>query len=240
MLVKSSNGVQYECHDWDHTFVTHISTQDPVYNFAVGKERDIIISLLNNNKKRTFVDVGGHLGFWSLYMSEVFHQVLSFEPNPETFEYLKFNTINNKNIKIFNSALGDENSFVEVLYHVGLGTNPNISYEPEHRVNSGMSRVKKSSQGIELIKLDDLNLSDLDFLKLDCEGFELMVLKGGENTITKCFPIIVTETNGLEKTLFDVETNEVHDYLTNLGYKRIFHCDDDPGVTSNSIYTIQN
>lgn len=240
MIVKSPNGIEYECHDWDHAFVTHISIQDPVNNFAVGKEREIILNLLESRNKRTFVDVGGHLGFWSLYMSNVFENVICFEPNPETFSHLKYNTSNIKNIQLYNNALGDEDCFVEVLYHVGLNTNPEIKYGSEHRVNSGMSRVKKSSEGIKSFKLDSLEIEDLDFIKLDCEGFELMVLKGGEKTIKNCLPIIVVETNGLEKTLFNIDTNEVHDYLSKLGYERIFHCDQDPGVTSNSIYITQN
>ena len=238
MLVKSSNGVEYECHDWDHSFVTHISIQDPVHNFAVGKEREIIMNLLENRNKRTFVDVGGHLGFWSLYMSNIFEKVLCFEPNPETFSHLRYNTSKNKNIELFNNALGDEDCNVEVLYHIGYNTNPEIEYNSDQRINSGMSRVKKSSEGIKSFKLDNLEINDLDFIKLDCEGFELMVLKGGEKTIKTNSPIIVIETNGLEKTIFNVEVDEVHNYLTSLGYNRIFHCDEDPGVTSNSIYTI--
>jgi FkbM family methyltransferase len=236
MIVKSTNGVEYECHDWDNSFIAHISTQDPVHNFAVGKERQIIMTLLENRDKRTFVDVGGHLGFWSLYMSKIFKKVLCFEPNPETFSHLKYNTSKNENIKLFNNALGDEDGYVEVLYHIGYETNPEIDYKNQ-RVNSGMSRVKKSLQGIKSFKLDNLEINDLDFIKLDCEGFELMVLKGSEKTIKNNKPIIVIETNGLEKTIFNVETDEVHNYLISLGYNRIFHCNEDPGVTSNSIYT---
>jgi len=52
MIVKSTNGVEYECHDWDNSFIAHISTQDPVHNFAVGKERQIIMTLLENRDKR--------------------------------------------------------------------------------------------------------------------------------------------------------------------------------------------
>lgn len=240
MLIKTPSGLEYACHDWDHSFASHISMGDPVNNFVSGKEREIILNFLKNGKNRTFVDVGGHLGFWSLFMSKYFNKVLCFEPNPETFEYLKYNTLNNSNIELFNNALGDEECYVEVLYHIGYDTNPSINYSKEHWVNSGMSRVKKSSAGIKSIRLDSLNLDGVDFIKLDCEGYELMVLMGSENTIKKSYPIIVVETNGLEKKLYNIDTDEVDKYLIYLGYTKIFKPEDDLGVTSNSIYINKN
>jgi FkbM family methyltransferase len=196
-------------------------SQDPIENFCVGKEKEILLNNLKNFKLRSFVDIGAHLGFWSLYMSNIFETVYSFEPNIETYEFLKRNTENNKNILLHNIALGDEEILVDISY---FGD------------NSGQSKVVKNGSSVECKTLDSLNLSNIDLIKLDCEGFEFFALKGSEKTIKKYKPIIVLETNGLEKILFDLVNDEVHELLTSFGYVRIFHPDDDLGVTSNSIY----
>jgi FkbM family methyltransferase len=221
MEIKSANGHTFFCHDWDSAFHHHIRSQDPIENFCIGKEREVLTNQLNNRKLRSFVDVGAHLGFWSLYMSNIFKTVHSFEPNSETYDFLKKNTENNKNIFLYDFALGDDDSFVDMSY---FGD------------NSGMSKVVKNGTSTKCTTLDSLNLIDLDLIKLDCEGFEFFVLKGAEKTIRKYQPIIVLETNGLEKVLFDLNGTEVNEFLSMMGYKRIFHHDEDPGVTSNSIY----
>lgn len=236
MIIKSIDGKEFHCHDWDSIFHSHIRNQNPVENFAIGKEKEVLLKLLSNLNKNTFVDVGAHLGFWSIYMSSIFENVKSFEPNIETFNLLEQNTKNNKNIKLYNYALGDEETYVDISYHIGYNSNGESKYDQTQTHNSGMSRIIKNGSSVKCLKLDDLKLKNLDFLKLDCEGSELMVLKGATETITKYKPIICLETNGLEKTLFGIESSEIKMYLNSLNYKCVFSPEEDYGVTSNSIY----
>jgi hypothetical protein len=41
--------------------------------------------------------------------------------------------------------------------------------------------------------LDDLNLSKFDYVKLDCEGYEFNIVRGGENCLKEYRPVIVVE-----------------------------------------------
>ncbi len=60
----------------------------------------------------------------------------------------------------------------------------------------------------EVVRLDDLGL-DPAFVKLDVQGFEAHVLRGGTATIARCRPVLLVET----------PVPEVRDVLDGLGYR---------------------
>ena len=70
---------------------------------------------------------------------------------------------------------------------------------------------------IPLRRLDDLNLQDVDFIKLDCEGGELMALRGGEETLKRCRPCIIVEQKPGRAQKFGLKETEAVDYLRGLG-----------------------
>ena len=47
--------------------------------------------------------------------------------------------------------------------------------------------------------IDNYNYDDVDFIKLDCEGYEALILEGARNTIKKCRPVILMEQKTLSK-----------------------------------------
>ncbi len=62
------------------------------------------------------------------------------------------------------------------------------------------------------VKIDDLDLTQLDLLKIDVEGFEVKVLQGALQTITKLKPKIIIETHSLKLRA------ACHEILQSLGY----------------------
>lgn len=157
----------------------------------------------------TVVDVGANVGFWSKPLSYKFNKILAFEPVEIVRNCLIENT-KDINIEIFDFALGNVNSIID------------IEYNPE---NTGASTVSKESLGkgsIEIKKLDSLNLPKFGLLKVDCERYDLEVLKGAEETLLKYKPIVVVEQHPdtiysagkFLKTLGAVEkTNVRKDYI---------------------------
>lgn len=60
--------------------------------------------------------------------------------------------------------------------------------------NTGNSFVSHEGSGpIKVKRLDDLDLPKFGLLKIDCERYELEVLKGAEKTILKYKPVIICE-----------------------------------------------
>ena len=69
-------------------------------------------------------------------------------------------------------------------------------------------------------RLDDLNIPPLDYIKIDCEGYELNVLKGAEQTIKKHKPIIVIEQK-FHKDVGHVDDGEAVTLLRSFGARQL-------------------
>jgi FkbM family methyltransferase len=129
--------------------------------------------------RRLAIDVGAHIGLWSVQLADQFARVVAFEPNLESFDALVENTMN-KGVSAFRFALGDQHGFVSMAAS-GLGA---------HIDQVGLGDVEGAAV---LTTLDTVNLIDVDFIKIDVEGFETFVLRGGEQTIRRDRPVIVLE-----------------------------------------------
>ena len=137
------------------------------------------------------IDIGAHIGFWSFYLSKNFEMVHAFEPVKDFRDCFNLN-VKAKNIKLYDCALGKEDSF--------------ISMEIDQS-NSGKTHIKNqdTTNKIPIKKLDDFNFTKIDFIKIDVEGYEEFVIQGGLETLKKNRPLIIIEQKsgsdryGLEK-----------------------------------------
>ena len=82
------------------------------------------------------------------------------------------------------------------------------------------SEIKKWPivENIEIRTLDSFDLTDVDFIKIDVEGFELPVVQGAEETICRCKPHMVVEQKGNESA-YGGAKNEAAEFLYALGMK---------------------
>ena len=89
-------------------------------------------------------------------------------------------------------------------------------------------QIGDGGEEIETITIDSLNLESCDYMKIDVEGFEPLVLIGAEQTIKKFKPTILFESNHkvISKEMaekfglsYPVETS--FDILKSYGYKNI-------------------
>jgi len=148
------------------------------------------------------VDCGANIGamFLALELFGVGFQYIAFEPDKKVHLCLEKNIKNKKNVLIYNNSLGPENK-VDKLY---------INSE------TGDSSLEKiiTNETIEthIITLDSLTLNKIKLLKIDAEGSEIEVLKGGLNTLEKIEFIAVDM--GPEKGLHSLNTvSEVTNFL---------------------------
>lgn len=142
----------------------------------------------------TVVDCGAHIGSHALWYSNRvgYHgRVFAFEANPNAFECLKYNCGGLKNVHLHNVALGSKTGTAGIV---------------EVTDNYGMTYTTKEGN-IPMISIDDVNLANCDFIKIDCEGAEPDILEGATKTIEKFRPTMLIEINvpALERNGYTVE-----------------------------------
>lgn len=161
-------------------------------------------------KYKVAIDIGARWGEWSRMLLEDFDHVYCFEPLESRYKYLPLNC-KMDNITLYGCCLGDKQEDVDM--YGGCVYNDNIDNIDEIVVNK--NKVTKQHS----IRLDDLNINNVEFIKIDVEGYELPVLKGAIQTLIRCKPIICLEQNGSENKWRGAKVNEAMDFLISLGMK---------------------
>ncbi|MEO8886364.1 MAG: FkbM family methyltransferase [Mucilaginibacter sp.] len=164
----------------------------------------------------TIIDIGTNKGIVALNMGKKAGKkgrVIGFEPNKIAYncclENIQLNNFGN--IEILNNALGDKK---EQLFL----SEPDLN-------NSGGNFVTttQNSNTVDVLVLDSVveskSLPKIDLIKIDVEGFELNVLKGGFNTIEKYKPALFVELVNSNLLRNQTSAKELVELLIKLGYR---------------------
>jgi len=125
---------------------------------------------------RTAIDCGSHIGYWALQMAKRFGRVEAFEPMAQFRECFVEN-VHGTNVKLHECALGSGEASVAMVYE---------------QWDSGGTHVGGPGD-IRMRTLDSFMFDNVDYIKIDCEGYELEVLKGARETIERYRPCVIVE-----------------------------------------------
>jgi len=125
-----------------------------------------------------FIDIGAHIGYWTVDFAPKFKQVEAFEPYDPNFHCLLYNTNHLENVGCYNIALGCVNG--------------RAICESWNNATSSVRAKEKLSGTIDLKTLDSYNLKP-DLIKIDTEGAEYFICRGAEKTILENKPMMVIE-----------------------------------------------
>ncbi len=141
------------------------------------------------------VDVGAHIGTFSVMVARKAHKVLAFEPEPSNFQMLKKNKELNhlENVSIFEMAVSGSSGYQDITVY-GKDSTGNHSLYQGSTSGAGKKRVQTISLD-EIIRKEAL--TRIDFLKLDCEGAEHDILKHMSFEIARKIMGMVMETHGV-------------------------------------------
>lgn len=167
------------------------------------------------------LDIGANTGQFgkSLRRHGYHEKIISFEPLSNAYELLK--KCESKNWTTLNYALGERDEQLEIHVSENVASSSLLTMTARHEDVAPESKVI----GTEVIKVhkldtivDSLNIKlNRTFVKIDTQGFEYSVLRGGEEALRKInfiqLEIALQELYKGEK-LF----SEMIDYLANLGY----------------------
>lgn len=159
-------------------------------------------------KGGTVLDVGAFIGDHTKYYSDKVGEhghVLAIEPDKDNYECLMFNlgTFRYKNVLPLNIGLGEK---------VSSGKSIQID------TNKGMNYVT-AGDDFEILPMAAIGFKRLDFIKIDVEGMEMEVLKGGAQIIQEFKPVMLIEINRMTLDRKGIRYSDIFDYLTSIGYK---------------------
>ena len=180
----------------------------------------------NNLNLNFFLDIGSHLGTYSDLILKDFSncKVYMFEPQIRVFKKIKIKYKNRKNIKIYNCAISDKNSFEKI--HINkhdltssisiINIKNNTYYKLKSKLfgstSSGMIIEKLKVKTSTLNKILKLNkIKKVDLAKIDTEGHEYEVLKGLQSSIKKINYILIEFRN--DKIYQFYNAKKIHSYL---------------------------
>jgi FkbM family methyltransferase len=186
-----------------------------IYN-GLLEYNDMLFLLHFLRSEDTFLDIGSNVGVYTVLASaEVGAKSIAFEPIPSNFEVLK------KNFGLNN--LSD----LATPLNIGLGsTEGSLAFtKSEDTVNHVATKDEINSGDIievPIMKLDDVITqypnSDVYFMKIDVEGFETEVLRGGIGLLADVrLQAVIIELNGSGER-YGYDENWIHDLFVSNGF----------------------
>lgn len=149
------------------------------------------------------VNIGANIGCYAYAFLNKAKEIHCFEPNPEAFECLEYNLGKHPNVKLYYKAVSDKYTSAKLICDSD---------------NIGMAYIDDSEMGCtDVTKIDLMSLKP-SFMLIDCEGFELHVLRGAESTINKHKPVMVIEINDHTLKRTGVDRKEIFAWLTEHSY----------------------
>ena len=170
--------------------------------------RDTILKYIKENKPnlKNCIDVGSHVGFWSKDFTNLFTHTFAFDPIPNVREcYVK--NITNTNYTLYPYGLGKEEKKIKVLY------------DPKETGNTHAS--DSGNLEIDVKTIDGFNLPNIDYIKIDAEGYEIEEIEGAKELIERCKPFIHIEAKKKVMIKQNITMNAIEELFKRINYKQV-------------------
>jgi FkbM family methyltransferase len=159
------------------------------------------ISILKDRKVPVewIVDVGAAGGETCILFSKAFPsaKIIGFEPIRETFNRLTGNVANYPNIQIHHHALGNKKGaeFINVMSRITASSIFESAQNSSLNGNHFFDQVEQERIEIDLLDNVLTQRGEIGLIKMDVQGYELEVLKGGAQTLRRTHFVLLEMQN---------------------------------------------
>jgi|TARA_B110000967_G_C18864561_1_gene551981 FkbM family methyltransferase len=192
--------------------------------------------------KSDILDIGGFIGTNSLLLSKVIssgNKIHVFEP--QYFDCLQKNITDNNLSDVvipYKNGLSNVTGFIKAN-NIDLqkeGNYGGLALTTLHTDTIESQLIDENSQTniVELKRLDDFNFSNIGLIKMDVEGFELLVLQGALTTLSNNnYPPILLEIWDVvcwrrnHSDYYNKNKQNIIHFLVDLDYKMVFNQNED-------------
>lgn len=169
---------------------------------------------------RTCIDIGSNNACNAIHYAERFHTVECFEPTPLA-QTLWQNTVRDNavaNVTLHTEALAECAGVTEIITHkLNGGHNHLAHYDKNPRANR--DRLSRNTVAVQTRTLDSYSFTDVDFVKIDVEGYEWFVLQGAEQTIQRERPLLQLEIVANQCRKFNYRAEHMIEWLRDRDYR---------------------
>ena len=148
------------------------------------------------DRNRPGIDVGAKVGMYTYRIRRHSSEVIAFEPIPMLHQMLRA-VFEGKRGRIEPYAVSNQRgtAILRLPYdHEGKGKYGYSTIEPANRFDPN-TIARTDTIEVETRRIDDYDLTDVGFIKIDVEGHELAVLEGAEATLARHTPNLLIECN---------------------------------------------
>ena len=157
----------------------------------------------NNKKFSLILDIGAWCGTWSVAMQKYADEIYCYEPNKIHFECLIKNLKTFQHIKLHNHAVGNRDGKIKLTSETATQN----------------TRVLLEEGETVILKLDSMDIHNPDMLKIDVEGLEMEVLKGGHKLLENIEFVMIELNNNSKK--YGSSNKLIQKHMKNLGFKEL-------------------
>lgn len=162
------------------------------------------LAMRHVKQRRVAIDIGAHVGIWARVMAADFEKVESFEPMASSCECFIKN-VTADNVTLHPYALGAFAGDMRML---------------THQTHSMWTYIDPKGDAVaEMRTLDSFSFANVDFIKIDCEGYELHVLQGAMETIKSWKPTMIVEQKPNNGRRYGYSDTAALEFLGRLGAK---------------------
>jgi FkbM family methyltransferase len=178
------------------------------------------------NKECVVLDIGAHIGSFSLLFASCANKVISFEPNPVVFDVLKTHVEKNPHLNIIphRFACTQENKKYTFNYTdpnvYGMGSNGGLLNNLSNKKFKDAHSYQLEVDGVNVLDFLNKNYSsdipNIKFIKIDAEGYDKEILKTLRPLIESNNPVLMVESF---KFLTESELDDYFNTIDSFGYK---------------------
>lgn len=198
-----------------------------------------LLKIFNTKSAITIFDIGACECDDSIRYAVMFpySKIYAFEPIKENYKKCVMNTFEYRNIKVFNCALGKEKYITEMYVSSGCpegkqntdrhnwGNKSSSLLKPKEHLNIHNWCEFKETQPVIVDRIDNicsfLKIQNIDYIHMDCQGSELIVLQGAGEMI-KNIQAIYLEISIIEMYANQPLKNDVEEFMIKNRFKKVF------------------
>ena len=197
------------CHPQAYRVFSQAQVADP-------EQREEFHNFASHGSKAMFLfDIGAHFGVFSLAAAHFGGKVVAVDPSPTAARMIKTQAVLNgltDSIRILQAAVSDANGSMELL-SAGVFT-------------YGYFKVAKGRPRIELTRTRSITVDQMvnefgppTHIKIDVEGHEAAVLRGGRATLNQFSPVLFLELHNEMIASEGGDPGRALHEIAELGYK---------------------